>query len=90
MAYSLQGSYSLTDYSISLTFNVGLTINIMKIFQQQDHFHGTNKHFLSGGGGGGILSLWGKVSVSFPLSPALRIAFSGWQFQQKHAAFENR
>lgn len=50
MAYSFQFSYPLTDCSISRIFGLGLTTNIMKNFQQQEHFHGTNKHFLPGGG----------------------------------------
>lgn len=50
-AYSLQSGHSLTDCSISLTFNVGLTITVMKNFPQQEHFQDTDGHFLAGGGG---------------------------------------
>lgn len=90
MAYSLQCGYSLIDCSISLTFSVGLTITVMKNVWQQEHFQGTNEHFLTAGGveepcpfGGGF---------PFPPSPSQLwelLAFSEWQFQKKHSVFEN-
>ena len=69
MPYSLQFSYSIIDCSISLTFSLGLTTNIMKNFQQQEHFRGTNKHFLTGGGVEESCLFW-KVFISFPPLPS--------------------
>ena len=59
----------------------------MKNFQQQEYFPGTNKHFLTGGEGGGILPLLGGFPLLF--SPSQLFAFSGWQFQKKHSVLEN-